>query len=250
MKRIFIFLIATLASSYAFGQNTFPATGNVGIGVTTPQSRLDVRGPITRSIYGIISSTVNIYSTETAGVDKGTAIAMGGKTGNGTADYPFAFLFAAKESSAFDNYAGYFAINTVSPGNSTGEVGSANYERFRITSLGNVGIGTSTPTEKLSVKGKIRAQEIKVELTGWADFVFAKDYKLLSLSETENHIKEKGHLPGIPSAAEVQANGVELGEMNKKLLQKIEELTLYLIEQKKQIQTLNDKVEVLQKDHK
>ncbi|MES2457430.1 MAG: hypothetical protein V4594_17875 [Bacteroidota bacterium] len=103
---------------------------------------------------------------------------------------------------------------------------------------GNVGIGTATPTEKLSVKGKIRAQEIKVETNGWADFVFAKGYKLPSLQATEQHILAKGHLPGIPSAAEVAKDGIELGEMNKKLLQKIEEMTLYLISQKKEIEAL------------
>jgi hypothetical protein len=102
-------------------------------------------------------------------------------------------------------------------------------------SLGNVGIGTSdTKGYKLAVNGKIRAQEIKVEAINWPDYVFAKDYKLPSLQETEEHIKDKGHLPGIPSAEEVKANGVDLGEMNKKLLQKIEELTLYLIEMKKE----------------
>jgi hypothetical protein len=98
---------------------------------------------------------------------------------------------------------------------------------------GNVGIGTSSPAEKLSVNGKIRAHEIKVELSGWSDFVFAKDYVLPTLQETEKHIKEKGHLSGIPPAAEVEKNGVDLGDMNKRLLQKIEELTLYLIEQDK-----------------
>ncbi|WP_276090966.1 hypothetical protein [Pedobacter sp. JY14-1] len=208
--------------------------GNVGIGTNTTIAKLDVRGGFAESSYGIQTPTVNIFGTEPAGVNKGSCIALGGKTGNGTPDYPFAYVFAGKESNAFDSYAGYFAIRTVS-GNSSGEVNSANYERLRITSLGNVGIGTTNPTEKLSVKGKIRAQEIKVELTGWADFVFAKDYKLPTLAETETHIKEKGHLPGIPSAAEVKENGVELGEMNKKLLQKIEELTLHLIEMDKEL---------------
>ncbi|WP_276090964.1 hypothetical protein [Pedobacter sp. JY14-1] len=99
---------------------------------------------------------------------------------------------------------------------------------------GNVGIGTATPAEKLSVNGKIRSKEVKIEITNWPDYVFAKDYKLPTLTETETHIKEKGHLPGIPSAAEVKENGVELGEMNKKLLEKIEELTLHLIEMKKE----------------
>jgi len=101
---------------------------------------------------------------------------------------------------------------------------------------GNVGIGTLDPKERLSVNGKIRAHEIKVETANWPDYVFAKDYRLPSLRETEKHIKEKGHLPGIPSAEEVKANGVNLGEMNTKLLKKIEELTLHLIEQNKQFE--------------
>jgi len=101
---------------------------------------------------------------------------------------------------------------------------------------GNVGIGTTTPNTKLAVNGNIRAHEVKVETANWPDYVFAKDYKLPSLKETETHIKQKGHLPGIPSAEEVKANGIELGEMNAKLLKKIEELTLYLIELKKENQ--------------
>ncbi|SMC75222.1 hypothetical protein [Pedobacter africanus] len=107
---------------------------------------------------------------------------------------------------------------------------------------GNVGIGTTDPRGyKLAVNGKVRAQEIKVEASPWPDYVFAKDYELPTLQETEKHIKDKGHLPGIPSAAEVKANGVDLGEMNAKLLQKIEELTLHLIEMKKTSDLQNDK---------
>lgn len=108
---------------------------------------------------------------------------------------------------------------------------------------GNVGIGTLVPKERLSVNGKIRAQEIKVETANWPDYVFAKDYKLPSLQETEKHIQEKGHLPDIPSAEDVKTNGVDLGEMNAKLLKKIEELTLYLIELKKLNETQNEKHE-------
>ena len=93
---------------------------------------------------------------------------------------------------------------------------------------------------KLQVRGNIRARETKVEATGtnWPDYVFAKDYKLRSLEETERHIKEKGHLQGIPSAKEVKTNGVNLDEMNAKLLEKIEELTLHLIEKDKQLKKL------------
>lgn len=104
---------------------------------------------------------------------------------------------------------------------------------------GNVGIGTSSfmdglTTYKLSVDGKIRAEGVKV-YTDWADFVFEHDYNLPTLEEVEEYITENGHLKDIPSAEEVEKNGIELGEMNKLLLQKVEELTLYVIDLKKEI---------------
>ncbi len=100
----------------------------------------------------------------------------------------------------------------------------------------NVGIGTSNPDNnyRLAVNGKIRAKEIVVE-TGWADFVFEKDYKLKTLEEVETFIQNNGHLPDIPSAKEVAENGVKVGEMESKLLQKIEELTLYMIDLEKKV---------------
>lgn len=113
--------------------------------------------------------------------------------------------------------------------------------RLAITSTGNIGIGVINPQNKLDVDGVIRATEVKVE-TGWADFVFAKDYKLPTLQEVENHIKEHNHLPDIPSEVEVKENGVSLGEMQAKLLQKIEELTLYVIEQDKMIKEQGEKM--------
>ncbi|TKC05245.1 hypothetical protein [Pedobacter frigoris] len=107
---------------------------------------------------------------------------------------------------------------------------------------GNVGIGTAdTKGDKLAVNGKIRAREIKVENINWPDYVFLPSYKVPTLQEIEKYIKEKGHLPGIPSASEVKANGVDLGDMNAKLLQKIEELTLHLIEKNKQIEIINER---------
>lgn len=109
-----------------------------------------------------------------------------------------------------------------------------------------IGIGTTsftdgTDTYRLSVKGAIRADRVKVYTT-WADFVFEKDYKLPTLEEVEKHIAEKGHLRDIPSAKEVEAKGIELGEMNKLLLQKVEELTLYMIDMNKEIQQLKTQV--------
>ena len=100
---------------------------------------------------------------------------------------------------------------------------------------GKVGIGTTAPDEKLTVKGKIHTQEVKVDMAGplVPDYVFAPDYDLKPLSEVAQYIKENRHLPEIPSAKEIETNGLYLAEMNMKLLKKIEELTLYLMEQDK-----------------
>jgi hypothetical protein len=103
---------------------------------------------------------------------------------------------------------------------------------MRIDGAGNVGIGTSNPTQKLSVNGTVRAKEVIVD-TGWSDFVFDESYQLSALSEVEQHIKAEKHLPGIPSANEVAEHGISVGEMQAKLLAKIEELTLHVIAQQK-----------------
>ena len=110
----------------------------------------------------------------------------------------------------------------------------------------SLGIGTpGSDSWKLAVNGKIKAKEIKVE-TGWADFVFYDTYMLPSLEEVEDHIKKNGHLKNIPSADEVEKNGILLGEMNAKLLQKIEELTLYLIQQNKEMKVLKERIKTLE----
>jgi hypothetical protein len=116
----------------------------------------------------------------------------------------------------------------------------ANNAFIRLIENGNVGIGAQNPDSKLTVAGNIHAQEVKVTVNAGSvpDYVFANDYKLKSLYEVEQYIKENNHLPEIPSAQEIEKNGLMMAEMNMNLLKKIEELTLYVIEQNKQIKEL------------
>ncbi|GAA4778324.1 hypothetical protein GCM10023231_01090 [Olivibacter ginsenosidimutans] len=119
------------------------------------------------------------------------------------------------------------------------------YRRMTILTNGNVGIGIRTPAEKLAVNGTIRAKEIKVEAANWADYVFEEGYALPTLTEMERYVREHRHLPGIPDKDEVAANGVNLGEMNRKLLEKVEELTLHLIEKDKEVKALHNTQQLL-----
>nr|WP_162989049.1 hypothetical protein [Pedobacter schmidteae] len=216
-----------------FGQttNTFPSNGNVGIGTTTPSSLLDLyhftpKITLTPANYG------GNYKTTLGTMAGGQAFLIFGNNNQNE---------IRAGNSGVGGYLDFFTNNTVAQ-----EYESDGNFVMRMAVNGNVGIGTKLPTEKLSVKGKIRAQEIKVENTNWPDYVFAKDYLLPTLAETEKHIKEKGHLPGIPSAEEVKTNGIDIGEMNAKLLQKIEELTLHLIEMKKENKNLSERVNQLE----
>lgn len=139
---------------------------------------------------------------------------------------------------------------------------SASAQRNHFNNLteknGKIGIGTKTPDELLTVKGTIHAQEVKVDLQGAVapDYVFENyftgfsptfpEYKLISLEELEVFLKKNHHLPNIPSASSLADNGMSLKDMNLLLLQKIEELTLYTLQQQKEIEAL--KIKVSQKD--
>ncbi|MCW1963385.1 hypothetical protein [Chryseobacterium viscerum] len=144
--------------------------------------------------------------------------------------------------------------NAIDPNSDTSTPNSSGISRVRFSdavhkslmvlfNTGKVTVGTDQYDNDANfifyVSKGIKAEQIKVEspaANGWADYVFKKEYKLRSLEEVEQHISERGHLPNIPSAKEVEQNGINLGEMDAKLLEKIEELTLYSIQQNKQLQ--------------
>jgi hypothetical protein len=123
---------------------------------------------------------------------------------------------------------------------------NANAEVFRILDNGYVGIGTASPQSTLAVNGNITTLRITATPNGWPDYVFAPDYPLPSLPQVEEYINRNKHLPDVVSAKEVKNNGVDLGKNQAMLLKKVEELTLYLIEQHKQLEKLEAQNQQLQ----
>ena len=233
--------------------------GKVGIGTTQPQAALHVNG--------------SIYGGETNG-----ALKLESKTGyvtigaSGTANLAistdrtrFFFNKPIRNSSGIYDAStranlqlqtngntrmtilysnGNVGIGTTTPAYKLDVNGTMRANQFISTS--NVGIGTTTPNYLLDVNGTIRAKEILVN-SGSADFVFVEDYNLRSLKEVQQFIIENGHLPEIQSAEQMEKNGVSVNELQIKLLQKIEELTLYLILQEQTIQDLQQQVEQLKR---
>ena len=210
--------LTTWAQDYVTGD--FHVYGKLGVGTTTPSTELEVNGIMKlTSSYGYLtigSMDANYvhFNTNMSAYHFDKPLYLQSTTIRGTGN---ALMF-------------YTHTNTLG-----------------ITILHDrVGIGTQNPQYKLDVKGGIRAQEVVVETNG-ADFVFADDYQLRPLSEVEAFITENKHLPEIQSAQEMQENGVSVSELQTKLLQKIEELTLYLIQQEETIQELRQEVELLKK---
>jgi hypothetical protein len=134
-----------------------------------------------------------------------------------------------------------FIVESNSPGSLIMRAGSA--DRMTIASNGNVGIGTSAVTgARLAVAGQVLATQVKVQAqANWPDYVFEENYNLMSIDELGKFIKTEKHLPGIPSACELEiAEGVELGEMQRLTIEKVEELTLYILELKQRSDKLSE----------
>ena len=226
MKGLLILIGLMFSSMLSFAQasNTFPETGNVGIGTISPTTSLFISNANTN-----YATTVTLRNTAN-NIAARTGLTLENDIGKQTYFYKQASGNPDANDIVLYSVEGRTRIYT------------GGIERFVIENSGNIGIGIRNAGEKLAVNGNIRAREIKVENVNWPDYVFAKDYQLPSLKETEKHIKDKGHLPDIPSAEEVKTNGLDLGEMNAKLLKKIEELTLHLIEQNKRIEKLENEL--------
>ena len=187
---------------------TVTSDGKFGFGTSAPKGQLEIKGPYNGNSQLIINTT----------------------SSNGELRF--------SENGSVKGFVWY------SPSNDLMAFGRGSTPNSLFaTSDGKFGVGITNPSEKLHVNGNIRATA-----PIWADFVFESEYKLRTLEEVEQHINEKGHLPGIPSEAEVTENGINLGEMDAKLLQKIEELTLYLIEQNKEIKELRQEVSALKNE--
>jgi hypothetical protein len=201
------------------------AAGNVGIGTgETSFHTLNVAGSVGSSALWVANSATKSITLQ----NNLTQGAWNGLT------QPGDNLLMWKSANIDDADAGGLVIAPWSNANNG----------IRISPQGNVGIGTSNSGSfKLAVEGRIAAREIQVTLQSpFPDYVFDSKYKLRSLYNLESYINQNKHLPGIPSAVEVEKKGgIELGQMNTKLLEKIEELTLYVIE-------LNKKIEKLEKE--
>lgn len=179
--------------------------GSVGIGTVSPEGKLDVSS----SFYTGPGAIVVRPQNDTW---EGGEVVLKGAGGY--------------NQWALDNFQGALRLH------------HSGGEHFVVTANGNIGIGTNAPDAKLAVKGIIHTQEVKVDIAGSVapDFVFEKNYLLPGLKETEVYIQDHKHLPGIPSGQAMEEHGINLKEMNLKLLQKVEELTLYVIEQQKQLE--------------
>ena len=216
-------LTETIAPSFISGNIFFG--GSVGIGTTTPRGKFDVDG------------AGDIYLNDDPINGAGQSLFLPGHIyiSPHTSTGDISFLQARRSDNSGTTA---LRIRTYNNGSLT--------ESMHIAGDGNVGIGTANPTQKLTVNGTIYGKEVKVDLSvPGPDYVFEEDYKLTPLEDIKTYIDQNKHLPEVPSAKEMEKNGIQLGEMNMLLLKKIEELTLYVIEQQKQNKLQTKEIEQL-----
>ncbi|MFT5890768.1 MAG: hypothetical protein ACI9Y7_000866 [Dokdonia sp.] len=237
-KHYFITSIALIliSAGLSYGQNTspWPALGNIGIGTTNPDNTLHLNS---NSSYSGLKVSINDNNSP-----NWFDIAMARNNGNFSAlalANDVVFRAAPGLSRLLITNSGY--NSTVF---ATGGFGNET-ERMVITVDGNIGIGKSDPTDKLEVNGRIHARSVKVDLDDWPDYVFLPEYTLPSLQEVAQFIQQNGHLENVPSAEEIVTEGLDLGAMDKILMEKVEELTLYLIEKDEEIEKIKEEKGVL-----
>jgi hypothetical protein len=219
------------ARLWTFGKPDLMAitsAGNVGIGTTAPQATLHVVGSMQLNGGGA-STSLQLNSAAAHRGDLGIAEGLGAYAAG-----------AAAGDIVLRTVSGKLIFDT-SNGTTTPSI-------TILGGNGNVGIGTTNPTSKLSVNGTIQAKEVVVN-TGWADYVFAPAYRLRPLREVAVYIQQNHHLPDIPSEAEVKEKGVSIGDMQSKLLAKIEELTIHMIREHERNDRLEQKVQKLQEQN-
>lgn len=205
---------------------TLEDTGNVGIGTSSPSQKLHIGGNGNLRIDGS-NSTYSIFNTYQGG--SGETILQIDPYNTDNTKTSAIRLFRSVDASEVS-----FAIMKGNNTTQTNHLLRGNSDSF-LSLTGNVGIGTTDPLGyKLAVNGNIGAEEIEVRTNYWADFVFEEDYELRSLKEVEAFIEENGHLPTMPSEQEAINSPINLGDMDVKLLQTVEEQMLYILQLKEQ----------------
>ncbi|MBI1923613.1 hypothetical protein HYR99_05130, partial [Candidatus Poribacteria bacterium] len=234
----------SIGGSTANGQSSIAAGGSfasgpfsIAMGAATASGQYSIAMGDSATARGDYSTAIGMFTTAAGSY----STAIGHSVTVGTESKGAVVIGSGGDGNLFNNIAESLMVGFrsdiptlfVGPSNGPG-------------TTGNVGIGTKSPgSYKLAVEGKIGAREVVVTLDNWSDFVFEKDYRLMPLHEVEQHIQQNQRLPDIPSEKEVLEKGVSLGEMQSKLLQKVEELTLYVIEQNKRIEKLEKENEEL-----